>query len=190
MSLGCVYVKFGEDYKKYSFFFDKFDSLLEAVAFSVKYGNGKPLVKDVRGAKIPCLSSTKKYIAAEATRLIKQINIEYGFDGDHMALYSSKRQINRLVRICKCTGRSLSCYSLILLHVIYVNIDQTNRDRLLIAFRQLEELIFNLANKYMEHHDGNNLVQYIVDCHAPICSELNNEVICHPDHFPDIHRWF
>lgn len=189
MSLGRVYVKFGKDYEGYSVF-NEFDSLLEAVAFSVKYGNGKALVKTVADKTIPCLSNTKKYIAAEATRLIKRIKIYRNPSGDHMALYTSKRQINRLARVCKCTGNDLSCYSLLVLHIIYISINQTNRDNFRIVFNDLEDLIYKIADNYMQHHGCDDLAQYIVNCHPRIRQEIQGGVICSPNHLPDIHRWF
>ena len=184
---GRVYVRFGKDYNNYSIF-NNFNSLLEAVAFSVKYGNGMPLVKTDSGKTVACLSHTKKYIAAEATRLINQISRVYV--GDHMALHTSKRQINRLIRVCEHRGNNLSCYSLIVLHIIYINIIQTERNSLRADIKGLENLIFNLANEFIRHNGHDDLARYIVDCYLPIDKEIDGKGPCCLGDFPDIHRWF
>lgn len=188
MNLGLVYVRFGKDYRNYCSF-NNFDSLLKAVAFSVKNVNGTPLVKTTNQGEIACLSRTKKYIADEATRLILNINRVYTIDGDHMALYSSKRQINRLIRVCKKEGHCLSCYSFIIFHIIYININQTQRNNYQIDLDSLDKLINNLANNYYRDHKS-DLAKYIIDCHKPIRKEMDKKSSLGLDDFPSIHRWF
>ena len=187
MCLGRVYIRFGKDYKGYTRF-SNFDELLEAVAFSVQYGNGRNLVKSIAGKKVACLSHTKKYIAEEATRLISRFGRNN--QGDHMALYASKNQINRLIRVCEHDSNLLSCYSFVVLHIIYISINQEERNKLQVDFNKLDNLIYHLANAYLRDNGHDDLAQFVVDCHPPIEVEIHGGAICRPADFPDVHRWY
>lgn len=188
MSLGRIYVRFGKDYDSMYDRFDNFDCLLEAVARSVRSANGKPLIKHVYGKEIVCLAQTKKFIAKEATNIIKQINRVY--TGDHMALYASKTQINRLIGVCQHEKHSLSCYAFIVLHVIYININKVELDDFHGDFDTLRRLIYTLGNEFIRHHEHDDLAHYIVNCYLPVQQEMTDGVICQATNFPDIHRWF
>lgn len=187
MTTGRVYVRFGKDYNAYQTF-ENFDTLIQAVAFSVKYANGKTLVLNDAGNMVACLNATKKYIATEATRLINRIKRVN--QGDHMALHVSKRQINRLIRVGNHTGNNLSCYSLIVLHIIFVSIDEERRASLRKDMKDLEQLIYILANEFLRYNNHSDLAQYIVDCHPPVDREITGQGNCHVGDFPDIHRRF
>lgn len=186
MGTGRIYVNFGKDYNNYSDF-NNFEDLVNVVALSVRYANGKPLVMAVGEKQVIYASRTKKYIAQEATRFISRIGRIY--NGDHMALHVSKRQINRLIRVCEHKGNHLSCYSFIVLHIIYTSIKSTEVDKVCVDLNALSNLIYSLANEYLLHNH-NDLVQYIVDCHRLMEHEIKGKQIYESSDFPQIHRWF
>lgn len=125
MTTGRIYINLGKDYCDYRRYLD-FDTLIKAVACSKRYANGKLLVKKSGGNQIICAKYTKAYIASEATKLIQNISIIYG--NYHMGLHVSKRQINKLAKVCEHKGNSLSCYSLVVLHIIYISINSSERE--------------------------------------------------------------
>lgn len=165
---------------------DNLNKLLRSVAFSVKKtDNGESLIKnenqdqerDFRCAR------TKKYIANEATKLIKSFGRIQS--DENMALYASKRQISRLFRVCQNEGSCLSCYSFVILHVIIQSINE--REILKDTLEKMSDLIFNLANNYLLDYPDDALAQYIVDCYKVYRLEVESGL---SEDFPDIHRWY
>lgn len=188
MGTGRVYIRFDKEYLEKYEIFGKLDFLIEAVALSVRCAYGKKLIKNESGNQIICLAQTKKFIAKEATQLIKQIGIIY--DGDHMARYSSKRQINTLIGVCLHKKNFLPCYAFIILHIIYTNINQSVIPDIQNDLIALKNIIFILANECIKYHAYSDLSKYIIDCYSPIEKEISTGLICQVRDFPDIHRWY
>lgn len=187
MTTGRVYLYFGEDYRNYNTFWD-FNALIKAVAYSNRYANGKWLVKTDGDREQLCERNTKLYIANEATNLIRRITPIY--DNHHMALHASKRQINELIKVCEHKGNRLSCYSLVMLHIIYISINNAERDRYKIKMNELNLLIHQVANEVLRHNRNNIMAQYLVACHPLIDREANEDIIPNVADFPATHRWF
>lgn len=189
MSTGRIYIRLGKDYCDYPYF-NNLETLIEAVALSVKFWGDKPLVKIVNNEQVVCLGQTKKYIASEATRLIDHIKKLEGVGHDHMAIHVSKRQINRLIRICKHKDYRLSCYSLVILHIIYTSINKNLCNNFEIYLTELAKLILKIADN-ISHRPNfhSDLVTYILDSYPTVKNEIDGGEVCNADSFPSIHRW-
>lgn len=187
MTTGRIYVYFGRDYRNYKTFLD-FDTLINAVAYSNRYAYGKWLVKKEGEKEIICEGKTKSYIANEATNLIRAITPIYG--NHHMGLHASKRQFNELIKVCEHRGSSLSCYSLVMLHIIYISINKSERDRYKINLEELSSLIHQIAKEVCRHNANNIVAQYLVSCHPVIDREINKGIIPQVKDFPATRRWY
>lgn len=185
MSTGRVYLYLGEGYQEYEEYL-KFDTLIEAVAHSNPCVNGRTLLNS-RDQTV-CERNTKRYIAREATKLIRKMTPIV--DNNHMALHASKRQINNLIKVLECNGNSLSCYSLVILHIIYISIDNCERDKHRDELNRLNKLIYQIANDILYDYCDNIIAHYLLDCHPVLDKEMNESIIAKADDFPAPHRWF
>lgn len=185
MSLGFVYISLGKDFLRFTGN-DYFKILIKAVATSIEFDDGKPLVKNIGGKQVVCEGKTRKYIAFEATRFIERFERVHG--EKHMALAVSKTQIDRLIRLLSKKDYRLSCYSLVILHIIYTHINQSERNDYKEQLNKLVELIRELADNYLEYYQD-ELALYILDCYPSVSREVNTGEIVYPHDFPAVHRF-
>ena len=186
LNLGFVYARFTSEYGRMSF--KTFDKLLEAVA--IASDNNNLIYFDGNNERHIYFDCTKQYIANKATELVQ--NLDRIPVGKHMSLLVSKKQINRLIKICsgKTKKYRLSCYSLIILHTIYDIIKNSNAvTNYAFELDMLSREIQVLADNYYRY-SGDELAEYIVNCYPTVHNEFTNLLGNDVVQFPCIHRKF
>lgn len=189
-----VYINFGSDSEKFyksCFSRSNFNQLIDAVAKNVRYSQGIPLIKVENGQDIVCKGRTKKYIAQEACRFISKMNITPS--SFNMAPYVSKRQINRLIRSIEKHGvKHFTCYAFVILHIIYMNIHESNFASSIILANE----IHNLVIQYLENHPdmatkdpiNYELLYFLNSCYTPVKDEITDKKITPSTLFPAIKK--
>lgn len=176
-----VYIDFGKDCKKYyKNLFSKryFHKLIEAVATNVESFRGCPLFYGDKNASEVCEKRVKKYIIHEVNKFIAKMPLEDS--SINMMRHVSVKQLKRLLVLTeKKKGKKVSCYALIVLHVIFENINKENSDIL----DRLAKQIYDLSGEYLKEHpdmcvrDNNNyeLIEFLRHCYDPVHKEIEQE---------------
>lgn len=169
--LDRVYINLGEGFGEQVFEMD-LTVLINEVAKSVKEYEGI-ILYDEKEQKI-FLGRTKKYIVKEVNRFIAGFEEKPALE--NMASYTSKRQLNRLIRILKNKKGRMSCYGLIFLHIMFVNI----QDHQNCHFKTYADTMRKMVECYCQERgrtkscNKDELIEFFLKCYKTVKEEFNN----------------
>lgn len=189
-TFGRVYINIGKSFKE-EFCKLNFDELIAYVAKCVGSYNGEVLFTKENNKEIVYPKRTKKCIIREANFFMSDL-IQVPTEEDSMYSFVSFRQINRLNRALKKSYGYVSCYSMIILHIINQLILNNTPHEDLYDNRLIETLskcIFHLVNNYYDEYRNDNLAHYLLDCYPKVKEEImKKQNIYEAKQFPSIQK--
>lgn len=185
-----VYINVGKDF--YDALGDaeipNFEHLINEVALHKKIDDKGIILAEKIGSKLFIYRGrTIRYIVREVNRFINNI-IEIPSE-ENMASFTSKRQINRLVRAFQNKQGYISGYSLVIMHIMYTIIKNNPGDAEAdyTLFQKCANFMHVIINKYYEQYNSDELANFLLNCYPVISDELINQNITkHVEDFPAI----
>lgn len=151
-----VYIPCGPDF--FANYTGKFDLnyYLEEIAFVLKKDDkGNSLVIDDEA----CLARTRNYVLREANKFIS--GFEEIESEENMPSRISKTQFRLLNRTLKNKKGRITCYTMIILHIIYCLLKQENIN----IDTNIADAIKEVVNEYYRYYPTDELARFLIDCH-------------------------
>jgi len=168
--MSIVYISLGKSLLKQRPNFDM-PSFLKQLAQCVNVDyDGKPLIENGQVCKkrlVNYLVEKTNYFLSDFKRLESDIN---------MRPTVSKAQVSRLLNLFSRKRCRVSCYSVVILHVMLEEFRKNNTsiaEPLLLSFANT---VKDLCELYARFYPDDPLVQYILDCHTILFQELSHVI--------------
>lgn len=170
-----VYINVGSDFYAENPGMD-FLELADEVAKSVKSGNGIDLIC-CRGENVMVhRGRTKRYIAWRATNFIA--SFEEVQSTEDMKSTVSIRQVKKLARAFNGMQGRISCFSLIILYVMYEDVVRNGSVNTVRSenFVRFADVMKRLIGAYLEEYPDDILAHFVMDCYQPLKESLDEEI--------------
>ena len=172
MNLGCifdyVYINVSGSYENEYVRNIDLEHLLIEVAKANPNGDSKQLYDSLTGTVY--MGRTKRFVVRKVKCFICDLQ-EKETPEVNMATFASIKQLEKLTRVSIAKNKSISCYGLLFLYIIYtlLPVESMAAEKCLDYIEWLDDLVY----AYFENNPDNLLAEFFHGCRKPIVKAIN-----------------